>query len=952
VDDGQGGTSAETAVVTVEGKDEVITGTEDNDVLEGTSGNDIISALGDDDTIFGSVGSDVIDGGEGRDLLDYSGLDQAVTVDLAAGTASSGDDVDQISNIERVAGTSFDDTLKGSNASSETFIGLAGNDLIQGGGGYVDIASYAYDASTADSSGSFGTAGVTVNLETGVAIDGYGDTDTLVNIDGAAGTEFVDVMTGSSASSEVFIGLAGSDIIDGGRGNDWVDYRFDAEFGGTLGVTVNLAEGFAVDGFGDTDDLTSIERVWGTNQDDVFIGNDVSNRFRGLGGVDTYEGGGGGGDTIDFSSDYRYGGNLGVNVDLVAGTATDGFGNLETFTSIESARGGAYDDNINGLGSYSALMGFAGDDVISNGWADYSNDMWYTDGEGNNGYSGVFVDLAAGTAIDGFGDTDTLINIDTAWGSIFDDVLIGNANDGELAGLAGNDFIDGGAGRDQVLYNLDRYFARLDSSDFGTNGVTVDLAEGYAIDGFGDTDTLVNIEDIVASEYDDVLTGDGGNNAIHGKGGNDQINGGGGDDYLNGQDGDDVISGGGGFDGLEGGSGSDTAVFSGALAEYTFAEGWAPGIIEVTDSIYSRDGTASLSNIESLQFSDGTISIDDAPVIPSLFTDGDDVIDFNNVVAGTYAEGSQYDAQGGNDTVTLASDQAAAELAGYQTWNWFNAGDGDDTVHGSEQRDTFSGNSGNDFLYGYGGDDHIAGDDGNDYIDGGEGNDWLEGWSGNDTIIGGAGDDGLIGGAGDDVLDGGAGDWDSVRYDFEGGFAGVTVNLETGTAHDGHGGTDTLLNIEVIDGSDYDDVLTGDANGNGIWGHQGNDIINGGAGEDLLDGQEGDDTLSGGAGNDWLTGGNGNDVIVGGADNDSLFGGAGDDLFIFTNGNGDNAIHDFTAGQGSEDVIDLSGFDFNDLSELAMMQQGSELRIQLDGDDAISLLGVNIADLHADDFIF
>jgi Ca2+-binding RTX toxin-like protein len=53
--------------------------------------------------------------------------------------------------------------------------------------------------------------------------------------------------------------------------------------------------------------------------------------------------------------------------------------------------------------------------------------------------------------------------------------------------------------------------------------------------------------------------------------------------------------------------------------------------------------------------------------------------------------------------------------------------------------------------------------------------------------------------------------------------AGVVVNLATGTASDGYGGTDTLSGIENVRGSTFNDTLTGDANANWLEGGVGND---------------------------------------------------------------------------------------------------------------------------------
>lgn len=77
--------------------------------------------------------------------------------------------------------------------------------------------------------------------------------------------------------------------------------------------------------------------------------------------------------------------------------------------------------------------------------------------------------------------------------------------------------------------------------------------------------------------------------------------------------------------------------------------------------------------------------------------------------------------------------------------------------------------------------------------------------------------------------------------------AAVTVNLGTGTASDGSGGTDTLSGIENIKGSmSYGDTLTGDSGNNTIEGFGGADTINGGQGADIITGGLGGDSITGG----------------------------------------------------------------------------------------------------------
>jgi Ca2+-binding RTX toxin-like protein len=90
-----------------------------------------------------------------------------------------------------------------------------------------------------------------------------------------------------------------------------------------------------------------------------------------------------------------------------------------------------------------------------------------------------------------------------------------------------------------------------------------------------------------------------------------------------------------------------------------------------------------------------------------------------------------------------------------------------------------------------------------------------------------SGSDVLISTRSNDYFDGGLGN-DTIQ--FKGAIGGVIVNLAQGTAIGD--GNDTLLNIENIDGSNFHDILTGDANDNYLSGGGGNDILTGGDGND------------------------------------------------------------------------------------------------------------------------
>ncbi|AWM28838.1 Ca2+-binding RTX toxin-like protein [Sinorhizobium fredii] len=64
-----------------------------------------------------------------------------------------------------------------------------------------------------------GPAGVTVNLATGVAVDGFRKQDKLISIEGVRGTNFADSLTGSSVAN-ILRGEGGNDFLAGALGKD------------------------------------------------------------------------------------------------------------------------------------------------------------------------------------------------------------------------------------------------------------------------------------------------------------------------------------------------------------------------------------------------------------------------------------------------------------------------------------------------------------------------------------------------------------------------------------------------------------------------------------------------------------------------------------------------------------------------------------------------------------
>ncbi len=152
--------------------------------------------------------------------------------------------------------------------------------------------------------------------------------------------------------------------------------------------------------------------------------------------------------------------------------------------------------------------------------------------------------------------------------------------------------------------------------------------------------------------------------------------------------------------------------------------------------------------------------------------------------------------------------------------------------------------------------EHLLGGPFGDTLIGNPADNALVGRAGPDELRGGKGFDFIAGQKGDDDIHGGA-DFDIADYYEENRNAGlstagpITVDLVAGTAEGD--GSDTLGGIEGATGSDGDDTITGDAQGNAFFLLVGGaDTVDLGDGDDFVDAGLGADDLSGGSGIDYL----------------------------------------------------------------------------------------------------
>lgn len=198
-------------------------------------------------------------------------------------------------------------------------------------------------------------------------------------IENASGSNFDDSLTGNALVNKLsggggrdqLMGLAGSDILDGGSHAELIEMpRFigdavDYLDSGAASVMVDLLLGRAEDGLGGTDTLIGVEDVIGTSGNDSLLGDNGRNGFRGFGGDDLIDGRSNPvfrGDFVSYFLDPAA-----VTVDLLAGSARDGFGGTDTLRGIENVNGSEFSDTLRGDAGPNILQGLGGNDIVSGG---------------------------------------------------------------------------------------------------------------------------------------------------------------------------------------------------------------------------------------------------------------------------------------------------------------------------------------------------------------------------------------------------------------------------------------------------------------------------------------------------------------------------------------------------------------------------------------------------------
>ena len=469
-----------------------------------------------------------------------------------------------------------------------------------------------------------------------------------------------------------------------------------ADLGAAITVRVTYT-----DALGRVEHIASaVQNLSGDGNANALTGHDFGDLLSGLGGNDTLQGG--------YGADSLSGG---AGADALQGG--DGADSLD---------GGLDADTLDGGIGADTMAGGAGNDVyLLDGLSDVITenvDAGIDEVRSSLSYPGYPAQL--GDNIENLTLTGSANNY--ALGNALANRIVGNTGANILLGRAGNDTLDGGAGIDLAYY--------LDDPA----PVTVNLASGSALDGFVSTDSLLNIENVSGSAFNDSISGDAAANQLSGNAGNDSLLGGAGNDTLDG---------GAGSDSMAGGADNDSYVVDVAGDQVTELPG------EGSDTVQTALGysLAALPEVENLSLTG------------ALAVNGSGNGAANRLVGNSAA--NRLDGAGGKDTLdggfgndTLVGgsgdDSYLVDAVGDVVTEL--AGEGNDTLQTTQASYSLAalGNVEN-LSYSGAGTFNGTGNALPNLLLGGNGNDTLNGGDGADTLAGGAGSDSLGGGTGNDL---------------------------------------------------------------------------------------------------------------------------------------------------------------------------------------------------------
>ena len=653
------------------------------------------------------------------------------------------------------------------------------------------------------------------------------------HVDGGAGADYMD---GGGGDDYYLVDQVGDVVVEGADGGrDVVQTQIDYTLGADLENLFLMGPAQKGIGNGDNNQIQgsndTYSQLYGLNGNDSLMGGRAGAYMEGGSGNDIYDvsnlndvvveavdGG------IDDVTSYLFEYTLGLGVENLHVGEIEGF--VGTGNELDNLITGNYNNNVlSGLGGNDYIYGYRGSDTLRGG----NGNDWLNGGQGYLLSSDLTLyDPDSDSMYGGPGD-DTYIVYD------FNDYAIEDSNDA-LGGV------------DTVLSYADDYTLNFPFNRLGIENLTL---------------TGHNNNNGTGNGNNNIIIGNDADNILGGLAGGDQLNGNDGNDMLIGGEGNDTLDGGAGTDILDGGTGTDTVSYASATAGVTVNLGLTTAQNTVgagTDTLNSFESLTGGNHADFLLGDAGDNVLTGGSGDDQLYGgNGQDILygdDGNDWLDGKPADGNDWvgvpsaDSMfGGNgddgymvwDTGDVLTETADTVLGGVDTvttWVDYTLGFGLENLimwNGHEG----TGNEKSNIIYGN--DNGVV----------------LSGLDGDDRLHGGSYVDLLDGGSGDDILDGGTGT-DTVSY--ASAAAGVRVNLGLATAQSTVGaGTDTLTGFENITGSNYADILIGDA---------GNNVITGGLGDDQLNGYEGNDTLLGNNGNDRLDGQGGDDTMDGGAGND------------------------------------------------------------------------------------